>query len=254
MRARIDIPEEKREERPLSVIGKIKIGEKRTSPKNGKEYPVSLDYFKATGKYEKEFYNAFPDKTSSITIVFVSDDVNFSCSELYEYRDNKSGKLWGRSNGIDFEWYDFNAGTYVPVEREFAVLESKKVFGEWKATMKIRFLIPEIKGLLGVWELETKGKASSIKEIKNSFDTVQKMAGTVVNIPFELQVERVKSQAPVKEGEYAKQFSVVKLIPHINQDNMLKVSGFIESGIMPSKIGMITEEKILQIESKKTEL
>jgi len=118
---------------------------------------------------------------------------------------------------------------------------------KWSETLTLRFIVPELKGLLGVWEFSTKGKKSSIEHIRNTYDTIKEQAGTVVNLPFDLVVEKVKSQKP---GD-TKVFPVVNLIPHITHENMLKIKHFTETnenGLLA--IGMLTDEKIqtLQIE------
>jgi hypothetical protein len=48
----ISIREKLMSNRMPATVGKLKVGEKRLN-KNGKEYPVSLDYFVAKSKFEK---------------------------------------------------------------------------------------------------------------------------------------------------------------------------------------------------------
>ena len=82
----------------LPLIGRIKVGMKVVN-ENGKEYPTSLDYFRATGKYADIFDKHFGEKCSRIGIVFITDDVTEACNQYYAAWDK--GKLWGKA-----EWDD----------------------------------------------------------------------------------------------------------------------------------------------------
>lgn len=231
----------------LPIVGKIKIGEKRKSS-NGKEYPASLDYFKAVGKYEQYFNRQFPEKTSKLTIIFIDDNPDYSCNERFECRD-ESGRLVGTGDGVSWNLYNNTTDRYEPVDNEILRSATKENGWKWSETLTLRFIVPELKGLLGVWEFSTKGKKSSIEHIRNTYDTIKEQAGTVVNLPFDLVVEKVKSQKP---GD-TKVFPVVNLIPHITHENILKIKQFTETnenGLLA--IGMLTDEKIqtLQIEKK----
>lgn len=223
----------------LPLVGKIKIGEKRTG-NNGKEYPTSLDYFKATGKYEQYFNRQFPEKTNKLTIIFIDDDPDYSCNERFEGRD-KSGKLIGKGDGENWYLYNDQTDRYEPVDNEILRSATVQNGWVWSETLTLRFIVPELKGLLGVWEFSTKGKKSSIEHIRNTYDTIKEQAGTVVNLPFDLVVEKVKSQKPGN----TRVFPVVNLIPHISHDNMLKIRQFTEvneNGLLA--VGMLTDEKI----------
>src|SRR5690349_16983445 len=72
----------------LPVLGKIKVGQKVQND-NGKEYPQSLDYFivNEDSKYAGQFKSAYPDKPSTISIVFPSNNIADVCNERYECRD-----------------------------------------------------------------------------------------------------------------------------------------------------------------------
>ena len=72
---------------------------------------------------------------------------------------------------------------------------------------------------------------------------IKNSAGTIVNIPFDMVVEKVKSQKPENKSV----FPVVKLIPNITQDNLDIVRGFLQHGGNVMQIGMLTDEKIKEI-------
>ena len=77
-------------------IGRLHIG-----MKNDKGYPMSIDWFRATGKYADKFTEAYGEKPNTIQIIFPSDKVEYVCNERYEYRDN-AGALLSDGDGKDF--------------------------------------------------------------------------------------------------------------------------------------------------------
>lgn len=232
----------------LPVIGRIKVGE---IVENGaKSYPRSLDYFKATGKYASKFYEVFEDKPNKIEIIFVSDDIRSVCEEKYELRGS-DGRLHGEGDGITFEIWDGEKYVSYPKEgNESRIKEASKNCGSrkgWEATLTLRFIIPKISGVMGVWQLVTKGAASSIPGIINAFDTVLHHAGTVQMIPFDLQVEMVKSQKPGK----ASRFPVIKLVPNIGTENLDTVRNYLQQGGNVLGIRkLVNSKESLQIEGE----
>jgi len=104
----------------LPLIGNVRIGEKRKSQKTGKEYPVSLDYFIATGDYAAKFNEAYPDKPTKIQIVFISDDNFQSCFEEWDGRNNE-GRRSGYGDGETFHLWD---GTQYAPETDRAKMEA----------------------------------------------------------------------------------------------------------------------------------
>jgi hypothetical protein len=221
----------------LPIIGSIKVGEK-VKTAAGKEYPKSLDYFRATGDYAPKFHEAFGDKPTSIGIIFMSDDINSVCNERYELRDTKTGSLIGKGDGKNFDVWNpklaDNKGAYesVVVESELDKAkfgaECKKLSnnGTWMAILTINFIIPKIGSVMGYWKFESKGVKSSIPNIRDAFDMVKEFAGTCVNIPFDLQVKKVKSQRP---GD-ARLYPVVALIPNVSKDKLDDVRQFLSQG------------------------
>lgn len=219
----------------LTEIGKIKIGDKKLN-KSGKEYPVSLDYFRATGDYANLFYEKFGDKCSNIPIVFVSDDLDVVCNEEYVIRDG-GGRKVGSGDGKNWMIYDAPTETYLP--KHITLHEASKL-GKVHLTLTLRFLITDIK-VLGYWRFETRGELSSIPQVRDTFDFVQKEAGTIIQIPFDLQVKKVKSQKP----GVASMYPVVSLIPNLSPQSIEKLYNFLEAG---NKVrGMLTSDRVDQL-------
>ena len=170
----------------LPLIGRIKIGDKAKNSA-GKEYPISIDYFRATGKYESKFKEVLGDKPNKIGIVFITDDLTEACSQYYASWDK--GKLWGEGDGEKFRIWDSTivdkegkaVGGYV--EDVPKTDPRVKAIKGWAEHLRLRFVIPAIKDVLGCWEFVTKGSASSIPNIIETFDFIKEKAETSKNIP-----------------------------------------------------------------------
>jgi len=231
----------------LPIIGKVKIG-----MKNEKGFPVSLDYFMVGDdcKYKSYFDKSYPDKPNKIQIIFISDDIREICNERYELR-TKSGDLFGDGDGRNFRIWNKEKKEYLEYDlakhpdllvRSAKAAESPK---GWQVILTLRFIIPAIKGVLGQWQLSTKGEKSSINAIRDTFDFVHLRAGSVTRIAFDLTVQKVKSQKPNDPSLYP----VINLVPNVSDENLALVQGFIESN---KSLPMITDE-IIEREKMLTE-
>ena len=200
-------------------IGKIKIG-----MKNAKGFPQSVDYFIATGKYAGLFTQAYGEKPQTIQIVFPDDDPATVCNEIYTYRDN-SGALLARGDGSIFEVWNGKQYVKYNIEQYPDIMEritrnnpTKKGAENWEIELTLRFIIPKIRGVVGVWELVTKGRASSIQNIKNSFDSVQVIRGSVTQTVFDLSVQFAKSNKPGVNSRYP----VINIVANDNRIEEIK--------------------------------
>lgn len=202
----------------LPEIGRLHIGKKQAG-QNGREYPVSVDYFIPSGKYEGMFSASLGEKPQTIQIIFPSDNAEKVCNERYEYRDN-SGALVARGDGRTFEIWD--GKRYVPYSVDaypdiMAQIErnnpTKRGAENWDIVLTLRFIVPAVRGIVGVWQFSTKGKASSVKNIRESFDGVRLMRGTVTQTVFDLSVQFAKSNKPGVNSRYP----VVSLVANDNR-------------------------------------
>jgi hypothetical protein len=222
----------------LPLIGKIRCGEKHTNSA-GKQFPVSLDYFIATGTYASKFDEVYI-KPERIPIVFISDDDFQSCYEEWDGRD-KEGRRAGFGDGETYWLWNYGKGEYTETKDRDAVLAfSKQHTVKWRQVLTINFVIPAIKGVFGVWQLQTGGDKSSINAIRGTFDEMKELAGTVVNIPFDLCVKRVTSNKPESKSVYP----VVSLVPNISAENMETLRAFFEAGLDIKRQGILTEQKL----------
>lgn len=246
MNARIN---KERNSMPVSVVGKVKIG-----IKNEKGYPMSLDYFVAQSNhrhYVDMFNEYLGEKPNRLNIIFISDNIADVCNETLELRD-KSGALFCKSDGITYRvvvngaWNDFNAEEmaqkYGSIEAfEDALVKKSGSISGFRRKLTLRFVITNIKTLLGQWELTTYAEKSSIDQIIGTFDNVLAAAGTVKMIPFDLIVSKVKKDMSGNPSKYP----VLSLVANNSIDSLNKLAA-LGAGTMGH--GILTEEKILQLE------
>lgn len=229
----------------LPLIGNLRVG-----MKNEKGYPISLDHFIATGDYASYFKEEFGEKPTKVQIIFLSDDNVQSCLEEWDGRDPK-GKRAGYGNGETFHIYDEQFEDYIEMDNKDTInkqTKEKKI--TWKILLTLHFVIPKIKGVFGLWRFQTRGDKSSIATIVSTFDEIKNNVGTIVNIPFDLVVKKVKSQTPGG----VKVFPVVSLVPNLSTNNLDIVRNYLESGMDFKRIGVLTDEKIKQLNEQNPKL
>lgn len=220
----------------LPEIGRLHIG-----MKSDKGYPMSIDWFRATGKYAGLFHQSCGDKPNTIQIIFPSDNAEIVCNERYEYRDEK-GALVARGDGKNFEVW--NGKIYAPysiddfpdiMQQIAAKNPTKRGADNWDVALTLRFIIPAVRGVVGLFSLTTKGAASSIKNVRDSFDSVQMMRQTVTTSVFDLSVHFHKSNKPGESSRYP----VLELVCNDNSIStvreMLNVEKNTKSLLLPEK-------------------
>lgn len=207
MGGRIHRPEQANGILELPEIGRLHIGKKQAT-QNGREYPVSVDYFIPSGKYAGMFTAALGEKPQTIQIIFPDDSPGKVCNERYTYRDDR-GALVARGDGQVFEiWNGKEYAKYSITEypdiwdQIIKNNPTKRGADNWDVELTMRFIIPAIRGVVGVWSLTTKGAASSVKNLRDSFDSVQAMRGTVTTSVFDLSVHFHKSNKPGSNSRY----------------------------------------------------
>ena len=203
MSGRIYRPEQGAGILELPEIGRLHIG-----MKNERGLPTSIDWFRPTGKYAGLFTQAYGEKPQTIQVIFPTDDAAIVCNERYEYRDDK-GALVARGDGRTFEIWDgkkyapYSIDQYPDIMSQITARNpTKRGADNWDVALTLRFIVPAIRGVVGVWSLNTKGSASSIKNLRDSFDSVQAMRGTVTTSVFDLSVHFHKSNKPNQNSRY----------------------------------------------------
>jgi len=230
------IKREDQEENQLgfAIIGKIKIGKK-----NEKGYPESLDHFRATGNHAEQFYKALGPEPKKIRIVFPSPFPEVCCYQRIEGRDSE-GNLAAVSDGLNHRLWSDKVKDYIPATNQ--ELEDAKTKGipvtkgygqnakttmilvkNWVERLTLRFIVLEMKGILGVWELSTNGIASSIPNIIGNFDRMADSAGRNMNkVVFDLSVDFAKGQKPGSMSRYP----VLTLVPNLSYESAMMLNDF----------------------------
>ena len=109
----------------------------------------------------------------------------------------------------------------------------------WKERLVLKFAIPQIP-VLGLWEFSTHANNSTIPNIIGTIDTVYEMAGRLAGIPFDLIIEKVKSDKAGSKSVYP----VVTMVCNISQESAALVRE------LPMQVGaMLTEQRIAQLAS-----
>lgn len=89
----------------------------------------------------------------------------------------------------------------------------------WEITLTLNFIVPLVRGVAGVWQFATKGTASTIPQIRETFDGMLAERGFCKGVIFDLNVQFATTQKP---GDRSR-FPVVSLVPNESADNVLKV-------------------------------
>lgn len=220
---RIKRPDADRGRLILPRVGFIKIGMKTA---NG--YPQSVDYFIPVGKYAGLFTQAYGEKPQIIQIVFPDDDPAKVCNEQYEYRDDE-GRLIASGDGETFKVWDgkkyetLTISDYpnlmAGISKRYPNRAVQKGGDGWVITLTLTFIVPLVRGIAGVWQFSTKGTASIIPAIRETFDGMLAERGFCKGVIFDLNVQFATTQKP---GDKSR-FPVVSLVPNESADNVLKV-------------------------------
>lgn len=223
MRGRISRPDREINRVVLPRVGFIKVG-----MKNAKGYPQSVDYFVPAGKYAGLFTQAYGDRPQTIQIVFPDDDAEKVCREEYQYRDD-AGKLIAWGDGETFNVWDGQRYNELSVKdypklmpgvaRKYPNRNVRAGGDGWQVTLTLTFIIPLVRGVAGVWQFVTKGAASSIPGIRDTFDAMLSERGFVKGIIWDMNVQFAKSQKPGETSRYP----VVSIVPNESEGNVAKV-------------------------------
>ncbi len=230
--------------RTLPEIGRIKVG-----MKTERGFPTSLDYFRASGDFANRFVSLFGDKPTELKVAFVSNNIEEVCNEQFEAWDK--GKRLGWGNGEVFTVWNPQGGkdgkgAYVeglPAD-DPSVKAIRKLFAR---TLTLRFVLLEMKGVLGHWTFQSKAKETTIPTIVKAFDMVMERSGSIVGFPFSLMVKKVQSYSPGA----ARNYPIVQLVPNFTEETIEAVRAYVESGADLNRIttNMITSGSLLQLSS-----
>lgn len=211
----------------LPRVGFIKVGYKEKAT-NGKEYPKSVDYFIASGKYAGLFTKAYGEKPQTIQIVFPDDTPEKVCNEMYEYRDDDGRRIAYGDGETFFVWDGKKYAQYstkdypdlmAGVAKKHPNRAVKNGGDGWIVTLTVTFIIPLVRGVGGVWQFTTKGTASTIPNIRDTFDAILEEKKFVKGIIFDMNVQFAVSQKPGARSR----FPVVTIVPNESEGNLFAV-------------------------------
>lgn len=231
----------------IGIIGKIKIGEKSV-----KGYPKALDYFRFKSqfpRYEEQAREIYGKTPKQLKVTFASDDPNENCIQRMELRDS-SGKLAAYTD-LQTLWVANTAG-YDKVSDEriekgggieacMKALE-KKYKGEFFECLYLRVMLLGFP-VIGQWEIYTKGSKTSIQNIIDVYDMVQKNAGRVQFVPFTINVDLVKSNRTGVNRKYP----VISLFADLSiqlQEAVKTLGNNLQ--------GLVTEDKVNRLQAPDT--
>lgn len=219
----------------IGSLGKVKIGKKAVSQRTGKEYPTSTDYFIFDSPYSPIIDKVLGPRPNRLVIFFISPEPSFSCYDRYELRDSK-GALYAYSDSLEDEANIVisKGSTFeIVTEEEKAKRGGGKAFlkaakgytkTDWKRKLTIRFMLVELPGLIGYFELTTGGESTSIPNLIGGFDMVyQNMEeGSPGIVPFDLNIAKARSD---RSGD-SRTYPVLNLVPNRLEETFNKLSLF----------------------------
>ncbi len=241
-----------RNKNALTICGKIKIGQKHET----KGYPQSLDYFRPTGQFAAEFTKQYGEQPKKILIFFPNEN-----ALIQEYELHVGTVRRGVSDGLTVEVKpdeEFETNVFANTDKAETYMKNfmdemnakypAKHPAKWQLSCKMKFLLYELRGIMGLWQFETKGAASMVNQLANAFDNAISIFGNITSLPFWLTVEKVKSNKKV--------FPVVSLNPAISFGQLIELKTGASSvpELLENTINMLKpkQKKAIETPKKKT--
>lgn len=168
--------------RRLPRAGTIRLGIKKKHEKSGKEYPVEVNYFVCPHPIQQ----AYGPEPKELPIMFPVEDELIFFPQFYTCYGK--GILLCRGDGIEGRFWNFDKGDFDIRKCPCEKLEKN----ECKPVGRLQFLLPEIKGATGVWQINTSSK-NSIIDINSGIDLVRGIVGRVAMIPLILKREPIET-------------------------------------------------------------
>ena len=208
------------EVRRLPRLGKIRLGIKKESPKTHNPYPEATDYFVCP----EEVRNVYGDRPVDLKIVFPTED----SPQQWLKRYSLSRGLVCRGDGERaIAQTDLTTGEIATREtgritlREIACdPESCQAYQkkQCRPIMTLQFLLPDVPGSLGVYQLDT-SSFNSIVNINSTLELI-KACGRVSMIPLTLKLIPQQVQPEGKK----KTVHVLQLVAPYTFTELLKLT------------------------------
>lgn len=190
------------DQRRFSRGGKVRLGEKKVSPKSGKEYPAKLDYFlfdPDDTKLIPIWNKLFGEHPRRIKIAFPTEDPALVFPQWY--------KCYG-GNGLLCKGDGENAvrrsedGALVdvdcpgPLNCDYAHARSKSG-PACKQVASLQFFIPDLP-VMQVFQIDT-SSYNSIVNMNSQLDVLRRVCGRISFLPVELIIKPYQTMADGKK-------------------------------------------------------
>lgn len=205
--------------RRLSRLGKIRLGIKKESPRTGTPYPEATDYFVVP----EEVAQVYGEKPTELKIVFPTEDA----PQQWLKRYSLTRGLVCRGDGEKaMAQVDIDTGEIASRESTHTILKEiiceEKNCSAYKAKrcrpiMTLQFLLPDVPGALGVYQIDT-SSFNSIVNVNSSLELI-KACGRVSMIPLLLKLVPQQVQPEGKK----KTVHVLQLVSPYTFTELLKL-------------------------------
>ena len=147
---------------------------------------------------------------------------------MYEYRDDDGRRIAYGDGETFFVWNGKQYAQYstkdypnlmAGVAEKHPNRAVKNGGDGWIVTLTVTFIIPLVRGVGGVWQFTTKGTASTIPNIRDTFDAILEEKKFVKGIIFDMNVQFAVSQKPGDRSRYP----VVTIVPNESEGNLFAV-------------------------------
>ncbi len=182
------------EQRRMPRLGKLHLGIKVTTVKDGKEitYPKAVDYFVCP----PEVQAIFGEQPKALDIMFPVEDPEKFAPQNYKCYSSFRGLVCKGNGETCMRMIDTATGDFAHRDTKEVAMAEAKCDGQdcpqyqakkCKEVMNLQFLLPTVPGL-GVWQLDT-GSYHGIVTVNSALDLIKNVCGRVSMIPLKLTVE-----------------------------------------------------------------
>ncbi|HHY79729.1 hypothetical protein [Thermoanaerobacter sp. RKWS2] len=208
--------------RKLPRIGKIHLGVKNTSNKNGGIYPTQTDYFVVEDKNTpreivEKIKKIYGERPQHLNIYFFSDNTE-DIFPQYLKRYSK-GQLLCKGNGETAQSIDpkTNEAKEIPCLYKNCSYYQQKLC---RTIGHLKFCIREIPG--GFFQIDTSSK-NSIIQINTAIDMIkQQNNGRIANIPLKLTLVPIQVQVRNENAIFKKTTYILNIYQDLNNLNANK--------------------------------
>lgn len=200
------------EKKRMPRIGKLHLGIKVTTNKQGKEcapYPKATDYFvypeadAPGGEVLPQLVKEYGEKPKELPVIFALEDEESICSQYYRCYTRSRGLVCRGDGEICMRILDTKTG-WLPT-KDTAETTMKELpcqgrecpdyqAGQCREVMNLQFMLPKISGM-GIWQIDT-SSINSIRNINSCLQMIKAVYGRVAMVPLLLTLEKLEVTPP----------------------------------------------------------